>query len=397
MAYQYLTDTGVIIADTAETLATVEGEYKSALGQELNTDPATPQGRLISTEVTARDSMLRNNADVANQLNPRIASGTFLDAIWALTGGARRGEERTGVPDVVLGGIPGTIIPATVRVVTAAGDPFEILSAVTIGPDGTALANFRSVNFGPIPAPVSSFRFDPQYQVLGWETVDNPNAGILGRNKESDVAARIRRQKTLALQGSGLPEAVVSRLYATEGVKSLSFRENVGDSTAVIDGINMISHSMFACVDGGSDLDVATVIYSIKGGGCGYNGNTVTPVVEPSSGQTYNVKYSRPDEIQIQLEFTVRVGSAVVDPATAVRNSAMLYAEGEIEGEQGFVVGVNVSPFELGGAVNIETPGIHVVKVRACAVGGVLSTDEVPISLEEVPRLNINNIAVILL
>lgn len=393
--YTYLTSTGVIVPDTADTLATVEGEYKSALGEELNTDPATPQGRLIATEVTARDTFLRNNADLANQINPNVSGGTFLDAIWALTGGQRFGQQRTVVQDVALGGIPGTIIPASVQVVTEDGEPFEILSAVTLDGTGNATADFRSVNYGAIAAAAHSFRFDPQYAVLGWETVDNPTAGILGRATESDVASRLRRRRTLALQGVALSEAIISRLYDTEGVVSLAFRENTTDATAVIDGVNMISHSIFVNVDGGSDIDVATAILAAKSGGCGYNGATVVNVTDPASGQIYPVRFQRPAEVQIQVEVTASPGNSTVDMATAIRNAIMNYTIGEIDGEDGFVVGVNVSPFEFSGAVNIQAPGIFVRKIRIGVVAGPLSTDEVPITLYQVPRLNINNIAVV--
>jgi hypothetical protein len=392
--YTYLTETGVIIPDTADTLATIEGEYRVALGEELNTDPATPQGRIIAVETTARDTFLRNNADLANQINPRLAGGTFLDAIWALTGGQRRGQERTLVEGVVLGGVAETIIPGTVQIFID-GAPFEILAAVTLGAGGTATADFRSVNFGAIAAPAHAATFDPQYQVLGWETVDNPTAGILGRSRESDVASRLRRRRTLALQGVALPEAIISRLYDTEGVVSLAFRENTTDATAVIDGINMISHSIYVCVDGGSNLDVATAILAAKSGGCGYNGATVVNVTDPASGQIYPVRFQRPTEVNIQVEVTASPGSSTVDMATAIRTAIMNYTAGEIDGEDGFAVGVNVSPFEFSGAINIEAPGVFVRKVRIGLVAGALSTDELPITLMQVPRLNVNNIAVI--
>jgi hypothetical protein len=80
---------------------------------------------------------------------------------------------------------------------------------------------------------------------------------------------------------------------------------------------------------------------------------------------------------------------------TAIRDAVMQYAAGEIDGEDGFAVGVSVSPFEFGGAINIAAPGIFVRKVRIAKVGDPLTTDEVPITLYQVPRLNVNNITVI--
>ena len=84
--YEFKTDTGVIVPDTADIKAAVEREYKAALGDDLDTSPATPQGRLIAAETDARAAVLRFCALMANQINPDIASGTFLDAVAALSG-----------------------------------------------------------------------------------------------------------------------------------------------------------------------------------------------------------------------------------------------------------------------------------------------------------------------
>lgn len=394
--YQYLTDAGVIVPDTADTLGTVEGEFREALGAELNVDPATPQGRLIATEVSARDQFLRNNADLANQINPNKAGGTFLDAIWALTGGQRFAQRRSVVRNVQLGGVPGTIIPDSVLVKTNAGDSFQLITTVTLDGAGVGVGEFRSVEFGEIPAPANSFVFDPDYTVLGWETVANPDAAELGRLQESDVAARLRRRRTLALQGHGLPEAIVSRLYDLEGVRSLAFRENTGDATATIDGVMMISHSIFVCVDGGDDSEIAETIIKVKNGGCGYNGDTVVNYTDPASGQAYPVRFQRPANVGIYVRIEVRAGSVLSDPDTTIKQSLIDYANGNIEGEAGFMVGVAVSPFELGGAVNIQNPGVFVRKVEISRVGDPLGTDIVPITLYEVPRLAANNIVVVL-
>ncbi|MBP3932282.1 MAG: hypothetical protein J6D44_00175, partial [Pseudomonas sp.] len=93
--YNYIVSTGVIVPDTASLRSEVEAEYKSVLGADLPVTPETPQGVLITAEVESRDGMVRNNAELANQINPDIAGGVWLDAIWALTRGKRRGATRS--------------------------------------------------------------------------------------------------------------------------------------------------------------------------------------------------------------------------------------------------------------------------------------------------------------
>src|ERR1700710_2603675 len=106
--YEYLTQNGVIVADTAALLADTQGEYQSVFGADLVVTPDTPQGVLITAEALARAEVVNNNAALANQINPNIAGGIFLDAIMWLTGMQRTPQTKTLVPEVILFGVEGT-------------------------------------------------------------------------------------------------------------------------------------------------------------------------------------------------------------------------------------------------------------------------------------------------
>lgn len=109
--YGFIVETGVIVPDTSDQLAQVQSEYRTAFGDDLDVSPETPQGVLIAAETESRDSVARNNAALANQINPNLAGGVFLDALWALTGGARFVATPSVIRGVELGGVPGAIIP----------------------------------------------------------------------------------------------------------------------------------------------------------------------------------------------------------------------------------------------------------------------------------------------
>src|SRR5690606_2709012 len=140
-----------------------------------------------------------------NQINPDISGGVFLDALWRLTGGGRRGAVRSLINEVVLSGVPGTLIPAGSRARSQAGDLFELVSARILGPDGTVTGTFRAVEFGPIQVPPHGLD-SVASSVLGWETVDNPTSALPGREEESDASSRRRRRQTLALQTTSVNE-----------------------------------------------------------------------------------------------------------------------------------------------------------------------------------------------
>src|ERR1700733_1802182 len=109
--YIYDPLSGVILPQTAFVLAQVIAEYQEAFGADLIVTPDTPQGMLIVAETLARIEVLRINADLANQINPNLAGGVFLDAIFALTGSERNPQVYSTVPGL-LTGVATTVIPA---------------------------------------------------------------------------------------------------------------------------------------------------------------------------------------------------------------------------------------------------------------------------------------------
>lgn len=390
--YNFLNDRGVIVPDTSNIRADVEAEYRAAFGDDLSLDPSTPQGVLITAEVQARDAVARNNAEVANQINPDIAEGVFLDAIWRLLGGSRRGPVKSIINDVVFFGVPGTIIPAGSLARTQAGDRFETIATYILDATGNAIGSVRAVEFGPIAAPANTL-IQVASSVLGWETVNNPLPAIVGREEESNVRARRRRRETLALQTVSVSEAIISRLYDIDTVRSLSFRENVSDDSQTIDGILMKPHSIYVCVEGGTDDEIAQALYETKTIGAGYNGAVSVSVVDEFSGQISIIQFDRPDIINLFVRVTVR--PSVLNVQTVIPDIVMSYQDGEIDGQTGLVVGSAVSTWEISGAVNQVEPTIFVKKVELSTDGVSWSTDIFSVALNERALINRSSVLVV--
>jgi len=390
--YEYVNNTGVIVPDTTDTLTDVQDEYKTAFGDDdLVVTADTPQGVLIVAETTSRDAVARNNADLANQINPNIAGGVFLDALAALTGLERDSSTSTTVT-ATLTGVNGTVIPAGTLAETTSGDQFESISSVTIPVTNTIDTVFQSVEKGAIACPASSLIVIGGDGVLGWETITNTSAGVLGTATQSDISFKKKRKRTLALQGVSINEAIISGVNDVDGVNSMTFRENVTSSAVVIDTIDLVSHSIYACVDGGTDDDVATALFTNKSGGAGYNGAVSVTVTDAFSGQDYDVKFDRPTEESIKVTINVTVTNAVNDPTTTVKDAILAYADGETS-EDGFVVGANVSLFELSASVAIQT-GFFVSDVQAAKVADSLDRLEIPIEIDEKATITSGNITV---
>lgn len=400
-AYKYIAQTGLISPDTGVIKNTVEGEWRDSIGQDLVIANNLPQGVMITGEVITRSTFTSENAEVANQVNPDESGGVFLDALCALTGIERDDAVFGVIPNVDLFGRPQTIIRAGARMQDENTPPTIWVSTrdVQLDASGHITVDFRCTVTGPIsvlPDTLTKVLDD----VLGWERGNNPNAAVPGKNEESDVSLRARRKLTLAKQGRSSPEAQVSDLYDTEGVQSLSYRENYTKVDKIIDGIPMVANSVWACVNGGADTDIALSLLNNKTDGAAWNGAVTVNVREPFSGQTYVVQFDRPTPIPILVRVSVRtIGTGtVVDPDTAVPDAIVRYRDGEMEGQRGFVTGGAVSPFELSAAVNYFYPTIFVSKVEIKSANdpdAQWTTTEFPIALNQIATVTEGSIQVL--
>ncbi len=259
--YNYINNTGVITVDAAAIQQDVENEYKAVFGADLIVTPNTPQGLLISAEVLARIALAENNAQLANQINPNLAGGVFLDSVMALTNPYNRQPALQSIVFATLAGTPGTVIPAgSIVSETGSGDAneFYTLVDVTIPAGGSATnVQFNSVEYGPIPCATGLLTVIVT-AVLGWTGVSNSTAAVLGRLAQSDLDARLYRLNTLATQGASTAQAITSELLRLSNVSSVTFLENTANTTTTISGVSMAPHSIYVCVDDTVAADLGT-------------------------------------------------------------------------------------------------------------------------------------------
>jgi|ERR1051326_3372541 uncharacterized phage protein gp47/JayE len=393
--FTYVTTQGVIVPDISDSRTEVEQNWKSIYGDDLVVSPETPQGGIINTQVQMRDSVATNNAQLANQINPDIASGVFLDALFKLMGGERRPATRSVATSVVFGGVPNTLIPqGSLAVVSASGENFRTTSNLIIGANGTVTGDMESVNFGPVLAAIGALNAVGS-SVLGWETITNPSAAVPGILEESDIAARARRRLTLAANTISMSAAIVSSLYLLPNVRSLSYRENNTDTVQIIDGITLAKHSIYLCIEGGINTQIAETLVREKTGGANYNGSVNASYTDPITGQTYAVKFDRPTEIQVFARITVEPSTLPVQ--ILIPRIIQAYIAGQLEGEMGLRVGRPVSPYELSGVINQVEPSIVVRDVTLSTNGTTFTRDNVLIALNQVARLQESAIQVIIL
>lgn len=397
MSYDYINATGTVQADTADTLTTIQAEWQGIFGQDLDLSPQTPQGMMMAAQAIGRDTILKNNAVVANQINPNLAGGVWLDAICALTGMTRVPQAFTQVTCTVAG-VDGTVIPQGSKAADANGNQYQAAADITLS--GPTTSQWLAVTAGALSCPAGTLT-NIVDGVLGWETITNPADGIAGYAQQSDASARNLRRQTLALQGSGTAISVSSALWALPNVQSALVLENATSAPAVVQGVSMVRNSICCIVNGGIDADIGSAIVLKKSGGCSTEftapiAATTVDVLSSVGGQTMAINFCRAAQVPVQIEITVPASSRSTIQAD-IRYAVAQYASGNVDGQDGFIVGASVSPYELAAAVSAQIPGVYISNCRLTRVSdATLTGATVAINAWEVATTSDSLVSVVL-
>lgn len=400
--YDYITGQGVIVPDTSEILTEIQNEFKAVFGEDLDLTATTTQGRLIEMFQRNRTFCIQICALVSNMLNLNRASGFILDDLGSLFLISRQSATHT-TTSVVLSGVAGTIIPAGTRLQTVDGKIFENTQSYTIEEGGTVTAQYQAQETGEIPCQPNTLTVILD-RINGLESANNPAQAVLGRDLESDREFRDRIKNSLSINSIAMISAIKSNLEAVSGVKDSYCYDNYTSSQVTIDSVKVPAHSILACVEGGSDIDVAIVLFKKKTGGTGYIKASDNPdynvveenVIDESYGTTYSVTFMRPETTDIDVVITVaRQDYSGADLEGAVKQAVMNWYNGEIDGVDGIKIGKSVSPFEISAAVSDAIPDIFITTVKVAEHGETPSAETMTFGAIHKAVLDEDNITVV--
>jgi len=163
--------------------------------------------------------------------------------------------------------------------------------------------------------------------VSGWTGVNNLIDGDVGGDIETDVEARLRRERSLKVIGAGTLEAIRARLLnEVSGVSQVAAFENRKDYE--VD--SRPPHSFEMVVEGGEPQDIGDKIWEVKPAGIESHGG-ITVSVTDSNGTLQDVKFSRAIPIYVHVEVTIEYYNEEefpVDGETRLKNAIYEYGEG---------------------------------------------------------------------
>lgn len=319
------TDTGFLIPSAAEVLAGVTEDINQAFGGGLNPALDTPQGQLASSETAVIDEVNSTFLKLTNEVDPAYATGRMQDAIARIYFLERNPAQPT-VAQAVCNGLPGVAIPTGSLALDADGNQYLCTEDGVIGAGGTVTLPFECLVVGPIACPAGSL--NQIYRAIpGWDSINNPDDGVLGNNVESRAAFEARRAASVALNSQGSLPSVLGAVLAVSNVIDAFVTENDSNNAQTIGGVLLYPNSLYVAVVGGDADDIAQAIWTRKAPGCAYNGNTTVTVYDKSAGYVppypaYRVSFEIPDPLAILFAVNI-VNTHLVpaDAATQIQNA----------------------------------------------------------------------------
>lgn len=195
--------------------------------------------------------------------------------------------------------------------------------------------------------------------VTGWSSVKNLTDGIVGRNKETNEAYRIRREEELSQAGATTPDAIRAELLKVASVTSATVFYNPTDVTDV-DGVP--PHAVECLIRGGTDQAIRDSLGKLCiAAGIGTHG-TVTGTWTDSEGTAHTIKFSRPTEINIYVDLTVEKEAATfpADGATQIKTKIVSYGQAQKSGKNAVPSSIGSQAFGVTGTLAVPADTLYV-------------------------------------
>ena len=326
-----LNENGLVVSTLSEITADLEADYQSIYGADINLDQNSPDGQTINIYAQSAVDLRELLVSVNNSFSPSSVTGTLQDQRYALNGLTRQGGTFTIVPitivtskTVTLQGLDDSFNDINGEGYTVqddAGNEFILIDTVTLTA-GTDTVNFRARAIGEVQTTVGTIQ-TPVTVVLGVTSVNNASGAIeTGQDQETDAEFRIRRQQSVSITSSGYLNGIFASLANLDGVTDVKVFENITDS---IDADGIPAHGIWCIVEGGSNADIADVIFNKKSAGADMKGD-IDIDIETESGIIFTAKFDRPDAEDLYIRFDIQPASSGASFDTAGIKSDMVAA-----------------------------------------------------------------------
>jgi len=396
-----ITENGLSVPDIADVLAGRLTDMSTALGGGASQSLSSPQGQIAQsdTEIIAQeyDKLLC----LFNQINPDFSTGRFQDGIGRIYFMERIAAQGTVVTATCIGQV-GTTIPAGSTAVDTSGYIYQSIDNAVIPSSGSVDVQFVNTTTGPIPCAAGSLN-QIYRAVSGWDAVNNISPGVVGVDVESRIAFETRRRQSVARNSRNQDASTLAALLATDGVLDAYVWSNRTAETVNKGTTNfpILAHSVYICVYGGADTDVAESIFNTYNPGANMNGNTTFTVYD-------NVNYMPPYPSYVmqwqkasptRVYFKVNVDASLNPPSDItkqVKEMIVTVFNGGYEGIGKSRIGSTINAGKYYAPVISISPDTVGILSLEVSIDGSLYGPAVTMGIDQVPTIQESDITVTL-
>ena len=290
-----------------EILTRLSNGLKNIYGQDINLDQDTPDGQQLGIQSNIISDFQDLALYIYNSMDPDLADGANFDKLLKLLARTRLPSSRSTV-DIEMVLNKTVSIPASYTIKDLNNQNWIIGTAQTLDA-GTHLVSFYSEDWGNITAEPNTI--NEQVTILTEVvSINNPESAISGRDEESIVQVRERRNKILEINASSTIGSIIGKILDLNGVVDAVPYENM---TKIYDPVRDIQpNSYWIVVKGGDIAQISEIIAKDKTGGTGLKGKVETVYIEKfvrKDGSVrefyHDVKFDRPTEVSIHIKFKV--------------------------------------------------------------------------------------------
>ena len=287
--------------------------FNAIYGVDINVDSNSPDGQMIGIMAQMAVDLRELLVQINNSFDPDQAQGIFLDQRCAINNIIRKGGTYTVQPidivvnaTVTLQGLDANYNNPNATAYTVqdnSGNQFILASTATlvVGPAVYTL-DFRAADIGAVSVPINTIT-NAVTIIPGVLSVNNSVAPLtVGTNEETDGALRVRRSQSTANGTSGNAQGLLGDLLALQGVTEAAVYQNRGHTT---DANGTPPHTVWAVVAGGSNSDIANLLYETISDGCSMRGNQSLTITTPS-GALFTSYWDNPTAEPLFIQFTIK-------------------------------------------------------------------------------------------
>ncbi len=378
-----LTEQGFIIERLDANLAQLDAGFRTIYGTDINTDPDSPDGQLIALIAQIKTDLEELAESIYKALDPEAASGIWLEQRVAYAGLTRRQARYSYLRNTILTGTPRTLIPAGAVLTDPHHRRWLLVADTTLNENGSAQADLRSETLGALTLPAQT-ELTIETLFLGWRSAQSSQAAEVGEEEETDAELRRRFFISRAKAAQNSVDGMIVKLLQLADVRQAVCLENDSNTPNADD---VPAHSLNIIVEGGSDTEIAQVIFENKTAGTGLRGE-VQCQIRDNKDMARTIRFDRPAVVACAVYLEVRRNAHF----TAVDVDAIKAA-------------IAQTPFSIGEAVLLSrlyspintVQGFWVETLRIGRQGETLTASNIEIGVREMARFASADIEVILL